>query len=120
MLFVSKFESYCVWRSRGYSNCLATGELFKLDGLLLPVSVSQIVDYCCVCSARSWNELFSFSSGALYAAARFAVGSADRLLAVFFPQCGIPYTAIYCQPRDKLTDISVVSMPYQACQVRPT
>ena len=35
-------ESCCVWRSRGYFNCLATGESFKLDGLLLPVSVSQI------------------------------------------------------------------------------
>ena len=43
VLCVSNSESYCVRRSRGYFNCLATGELFKLDGLLLPVSVSQIV-----------------------------------------------------------------------------
>ena len=42
VLRVSNPESYCVRRSRGYFNCLATGELFKLDGLLLPVSVSQI------------------------------------------------------------------------------
>ena len=42
VLCVSNSESYCVRRSRGYFNCLATGELFKLDGLLLPVSVSQI------------------------------------------------------------------------------
>ena len=41
---------------------------------------------------------------ALYAAARFAVGSADRLLAVFFRSAGF-YTAIFCQPRDELTDI---------------
>ena len=43
---------------------------------------------------------------ALYAAARFAVGLADRLLAVFFRSAGF-YTAISCQPKDKLTDISV-------------
>ena len=42
VLCVSNSESYCVWRSRGYFNSLATGESFKLDGLLLPVSVSQI------------------------------------------------------------------------------
>ena len=42
VLCVSNSESYCVRRSRGFFNCLATGELFKLDGLLLPVSVSQI------------------------------------------------------------------------------
>ena len=42
VLCVSNSESYCVWRSRGYFNCLATGESFKLDGLLLLVSVSQI------------------------------------------------------------------------------
>ena len=41
-LCVYNSESYCVRRSRGYFNCLATGELLKLDGLLLPVSVSQI------------------------------------------------------------------------------
>ena len=34
-------ESYCVQRSRGYFNCLATGEFFKLNCLLLPVSVSN-------------------------------------------------------------------------------
>ena len=53
---------------------------------------------------------------ALYAAARFAVGSADRLLAVFFRSAGF-YTAISCQPKDKLTDISVdcvVRMPYRS------
>ena len=43
---------------------------------------------------------------ALYAATRFAVGLADRLLAVFFRSAGF-YTAISCQPKDKLTDISV-------------
>ena len=51
---------------------------------------------------------------ALYAATRFAVGLADRLLAVFFRSAGF-YTAISCQPKDKLTDISVdcvVSIPY--------
>ena len=42
VLCVSNSESYCVRRSRGYFNCLATGESFKLDGLLLPVFVSQI------------------------------------------------------------------------------
>ena len=72
VLCVSNSESYCVWRSRGYFNCLATGESFKLYGLLLPVSVSQIAvfalrDHPC-------------------AAARFAVGSADRLLAVYLVQ----------------------------------
>ena len=40
--FNSNSESYCIPRSRGYFNCLTTGELFKLDGLLLLVSVSQI------------------------------------------------------------------------------
>ena len=53
---------------------------------------------------------------ALYAAARFAVGSADRFLAVFFRSAGF-YTPISCQPKDKLTDISVdcvVSMPYRS------
>ena len=43
VLFVSNSESYCVRRSRGYFNCLATGELF--NGLLLPVSVSQIAAF---------------------------------------------------------------------------
>ena len=71
VLCVSNSESYCVRRSRGYFNCLATGELFKLDGLLLPVSVSQIAVF-----AREIEDP--------RAAARFAVGSADRLLAVFF------------------------------------
>ena len=118
MLRVSNSESYCVWRSRGYLNCLTTGEslheLFKLDGLLSPVSVSQIVDYLCVRSARSWSGLFSFSSEARCHPICRSVS--DRLLAVFFPQCGI-YTTISCQPRDKLTDISVdcvVSMPYRS------
>ena len=53
---------------------------------------------------------------ALYAATRFAVGLADRLLAVFFRSAGF-YTAISCQPKDKLTDISVdcvVSIPYRS------
>ena len=82
----------------------------------LPVTVSQIVDYCCVHFARSWSGLFSFSSKALYAAARFAIGSADRLLAVFFSQCRI----LHCHllpTKDKLTDISVdcvVCMPYRS------
>ena len=53
----------------------------------------------------------------LYAADRgFAVGSADGLFAVFFRSAGF-YTAISCQTRDKLTDISVdcvVSMPYRS------
>ena len=45
---------------------------------------------------------------ALYAAARFAVGSADRLLAVsFFVYSAGFYTAISCQPKDKLTDIQL-------------
>ena len=42
VLCVSNSESYCVRRSQGYFNCLATRELFKLGGLLLLVSVSQI------------------------------------------------------------------------------
>ena len=53
---------------------------------------------------------------ALYAAARYAVGLADRLLAVFFRSAGF-YTVISCQPKDKLTDISVdcvVSIPYRS------
>ena len=72
VLCVSNSESYCVRISRGYFNCLATGESFKLDGLLLPVfrrllcSLCEIEDPC--------------------AAARFAVGSADRLLAVYLVQ----------------------------------
>ena len=52
----------------------------------------------------------------LYAAARFVVGSADGLFAVFFRSAGF-YTAISCQTRDKLTDISVhcvFSMPYRS------
>ena len=77
------FLTHRVTRSRSHINCLATGELFKLDGLLLPVSVSLIVDYFCVRSARSWSGLFSLAVEP--SAARFAVGSADRLLAVFFP-----------------------------------
>ena len=81
VLCVCNSESYCVWISR-YFICLATGELFKLDGLFLPVSVSQIVDYCPLCEIVEWIVF-----QALYAAARLAVGSADRLLAVFFPQC---------------------------------
>ena len=53
---------------------------------------------------------------ALYAAARFAVGLADRLLAVFsvVRDCTLPFS---CQPKDKLTDISVdcvVSIPYRS------
>ena len=102
MLCVSNSESYCVWISRGHLNCLATGELFKLDGLLLLVSVLQIG----VHPARWWSKLFSFSSEALYAATRFAIGSADWLLAVFFPQCGIPHCHLL-PIRDMLTDISV-------------
>ena len=41
VLCVSYSDSYCVWRSRGYFNCLATGESL-LHGLLLPVSVLHI------------------------------------------------------------------------------
>ena len=53
---------------------------------------------------------------ALYAAAGFAVGSTDRLLAVFFRSAGFS-TVISCPPKDKLTDISVdgvVSMLYRS------
>ena len=53
---------------------------------------------------------------ALYTAAQFTIGSADQLLAVLFRSAGF-YTAISCQPKDKLTDISVdcvVSMLYRS------
>ena len=69
--FLTQRVTYCVWKSRGYFNCLATGESYKLDGLLLPVSVSQIA----VFTLRDRGP-----------AARFAVGSADRLLAVYLLQ----------------------------------
>ena len=52
---------------------MATGESFKLDGLLLPVSVSQIAVSPCEIEDPC-------------AAARFAVGLADRLLAVCLVQ----------------------------------
>ena len=62
-----------VWPLVSYLNSMVS---------FLPVSVSQIVDYCSLCEIV---ERIVFQ--ALYAAARLAVGSADRLLAVFFPQC---------------------------------
>ena len=99
------------------TNCLATGELFKLDGLLLPVSVSQIVDYFCVRSARSWSGLFLFIREALCTLPlNFPLGQRTGSLLVFLRSAGF-YTAISCQPRDKLTDFSVycvVSMPYRS------
>ena len=71
VLCVSNSESYCVGISRGYFNCLATGELFKPDGLLLPVSVSQIA----VLALRDQSPVRCRSMLLL---------AADQLLAVFF------------------------------------
>ena len=101
VLCVSNSESYCVRRSRSYFNCLATGELVKLDGLLLPVSVSQIAVYALRDQSRS---ICRWVSGP--APCRFFSVVRDY-----------NYTAISCEPKDKLTDISVdcvVSMPYRS------
>ena len=107
VLCVSNSESYCVRRSRGYFNCLATGELFKLDGLLLPVSVSQIA----VFALRDQGPVRCRSI------CRWVSGPAP---CCFFRSAEF-YTAISCQPKDKLTDISVdcvVSIPYRSRYVR--
>ena len=53
---------------------MATGESFKLDGLLLPVYLFRRL-LCSPCEIED-----------PCAAARFAVGSADRLLAVYLVQ----------------------------------
>ena len=80
---------------------MATGELVKLDGLLLPVYIC-FAD-CCVRSARS-KPL------------DLPLGQRTGFLLVFFRSAGF-YTAISCQPKDKLTDIlvdCVVSTPYRS------
>ena len=103
VLCVSNSESYCVRRSRGYFNCLATGEFFNSMVSFYRYLFRRLL--CSPCEIK-----------VLRAAARFAVGLADRLLAVFFRSAGF-YTAISCQPKDKFTDISVdcvVSMPYRS------
>ena len=85
---------------------MATGELFKLDGLLLPVSVSQIA----VFALRDQGPVRCRSI------CRWVSGPAP---CCFFRSAGF-YTAISCQPKDKLTDISVdqvdcvVSIPYRS------
>ena len=87
-----------VWPLVSYLNSMVSFYLYLFRRLL-----------CSLCEMK-----------ALYAAARFAVGSADRLLAVFFRRAGF-YPAIFCQPKDKLTNISVdcvVSMPYRSVRNR--
>ena len=104
VLCVSNSESYCVRRSRGYFNCLANGELFKLDGLLLPVSVSQIAGF----ALRDQGPVRCHSICCWV--------SGPAPCCFFFRSAGF-YTAISCQPKDKLTDISVdcvVSIPYRS------
>ena len=84
---------------------MATGELFKLDGLLLPVSVSQIA----VFALRDQGPLRCHS---------ICCGVSGPAPCFFFRSAGF-YTAISCQPKDKLTDISVdcvVSIPYRSAR----
>ena len=71
VLCVSNSESYCVRRSRGYFNCLATGELFNSMVSFYRYLFRRLL--CSLCEIK-----------ALYAAAGIAIGLADRLLAVFF------------------------------------
>ena len=76
---------------------------FKLDGLLLPVSVSQIA----VFAQRDQGPVRCRSICC------WVSGPAP---CCFFRSAGF-YTAISCQPKDKLTDISVdcvVSVPYRS------
>ena len=104
LLRVFNSESYCVRRSRGYFNCWVTGELFKLDGLLLPVSVSQIAVFALRDQSPCTLPL------------DLPLDQRTGSLLFFFRSAGF-YTAISCQPKDKLTDISVdcvVSMPYRS------
>ena len=89
VLCVSNSESYCVRRSRGYFNCLATGELFKLDGLLLPVSVSQIAVFALrdrgparcrsICRWISGPAPYCLSSAVVRLAAKRLVGKSLQL-----------------------------------------
>ena len=106
-LLCSEIAISTVWPLVSYLNSMVC---------CLPVSVSQIVDYCCVRSAGSWSGLFSFNSKALYAAARFCRWVSGPAPCCFFSQCGI----LHCHllpTKDKLIDISVdcvVSMPYRS------
>ena len=123
VLCVPDSESYCVWRSRGYFNCLvlglATGKLFKPRFKLFYRCLFRKLWTIAVFALRHRGaDCFHLAVKPCTLPLDLPSGQRTGSLLVSFHSAGF-YTAI-SNPEISLLIISVVSMLYQACQVYST